>query len=135
MVLPTGDLILVCLCAESSVDHVSLTLLDDIPLDLGHGSARDVTIWNTRYSHYRFGSPSKLTDRTYDGLAECVQRCPLQSPVKNFTHLTASPLKVDVMLIIGHRVLSCVSHGFVSVEQGKRTLIVVKRTLTAAAAV
>ena len=76
-----------------------------------------------------------MTDRTYDGLAECTQRYPLQSPVENFTHLAASPPKVDVVPIVVHRVLGDASHKFVFAEQGKHTLIVVKRMLTEAKAV
>ena len=36
---PTDNLVLIDLGAENSEGHVPFTLLDDIPLDLGHGSA------------------------------------------------------------------------------------------------
>ena len=36
--LPGSDLCPVVLCLEVSNNHVSSALLDDLPLDLGHGS-------------------------------------------------------------------------------------------------
>ena len=88
MISPCGNLVLIGLCVESSGNHVPLALLDDIPLNLGHGSAVGTSVsgpFGARICQY--GSPSQLPDRTYDGLAECIKWCTLQSTVKSLTHL------------------------------------------------
>ena len=41
---PTGNLVLINLGAENSEDHVPFTLLDDIPLDLGHGAVIEASV-------------------------------------------------------------------------------------------
>ena len=48
---PTGNLVLIDLGAENSEGHVPFTLLDDIPLDLGHGSAIEASVIRSLSAH------------------------------------------------------------------------------------
>ena len=114
---PSYNLALIALRVKNSGSHVPLTLLDDTPLDLGHGSAmKTSTSGSFGVRICRSGSRSQLFDSTYYGVAECIQLCPFQSPVKSLTNLTASPSKVDVILINSHRVLGAVCHEIVFAE-------------------
>ena len=135
MVPPSGDLVLIVL-AETLGNPSPLFVLDGVSMDLGHSSAMRTSAYKTLNVRIcRSDSRSQLADRTYDGLAECTQGRPLESPVENYTHLTTGPPKVDVILFVCHRVLGNVSHKLVFAEQGKHTLIVAKRILTEAKAV
>ena len=116
--LPSDNFVLIALRTESSGNRVSLTLLDDIPLDFGHGSAIGISVSGSldMAVHCRSGSRCQLSDCTDDGLAECIQWRPLQASVERLTDLTASPSKADVILIVCHRVLGDVRYKFVFAE-------------------
>ena len=133
---PSCDLVLIALCVESSEGHVPLTLSDDTPVYLGHGSVITTSVSGSLGVEIcRSGSRSQLFNRTNDGPAECIQWYPLQPPVESSTHLSANFSEGDEILVVGHRVLGSVSHKFAFVELEKRTLIVVRRRLTEAKAV
>ena len=66
--------------------------------------------WAAWSAQYRWsGSHSQLSDSTEHGSVEFFQLSPVQSPVQGLTHFTAGPPKIDVVLIVGHRVLDGVS--------------------------
>ena len=58
---PTGDRILVVLRAEQSGDRISFTLLDNLALDLGHGSAIEIESM-FQCEHRLSNSRSQLSD-------------------------------------------------------------------------
>jgi hypothetical protein len=58
-----------------------------------------------RRAHFWSDSRSQISNRIEDGLVEVIQLSPLQPSVKRLTHIGASLAKVDVVLIIGHRIL------------------------------
>jgi hypothetical protein len=66
---------------------------------------REVGKWITWCTHYWSGSRSQLSDRIEDGLIELVQLSSLQFPVEYLECITASPPEVEVILVVGHRVL------------------------------
>ena len=136
MVPPSGELVLIVLRVETLGNPSPLFVLDGVSMDLGHSSVMRTSAHGTLNVRIcRSDSRSQLTDRTHDGLAECTRGRPLQPPVENHTHLTTGPPKVDVILIVCHRVLGDVRHKFSFAKQGKHTLIVAKRILTEAKAV
>ena len=51
------------------------------------------------------GLRGEIPDSVEDGLGELVQSSPLQSPVEDLANVSAGPPKLDVILIIDHRVL------------------------------
>ena len=55
--------------------------------------------------HYWSDLPSKISDGVKDGLGEFFRSFALQSPVEYLAYITASASKVNVVLIVGHRVL------------------------------
>ena len=60
-----------------------------------------------------------MSDRTENGPVEFVQPSPIQSPVQGLTYFTAGPSKIEVILIVGHRILDDVSQKFVPEEWGE----------------
>ena len=78
ILLPRSNLTLIALGEDESVYHTPFTMLDDLPLDLGQGSATDnVGKCNSRRGNYQSGSRSQLSDRIEDGLVELIQFPPL----------------------------------------------------------
>ena len=74
VLLPSRDLVLVAFGEDKSIDRIPFTLLDNPPLDCGHGSAvGNADKWVTLGARYRPGSRSKLSNRIEDGLVELIQ--------------------------------------------------------------
>ena len=91
---------------DESGGDIPFTLLEDIPLDLPQGSViEDVSVWITQHAHRWFDSHSQTSNRFEDGLVELIQSSPFQSPVECLAHISASPSKVNVILVVCHRVL------------------------------
>ena len=106
VLLPSCNLLLVAFRKDESGHHIPFTLLDDFLLDPGQSSAdRDVIKWLNAGARYWFSLPGQTSNRIEDRLVEFIQAFPLQSPVEHLTHVTASPAKVDEILIVGHRIL------------------------------
>jgi hypothetical protein len=61
--------------------------------------------WIPLGAHEQSGLRSQLSDRIENGLIELVQLPPLQFPVEYLTYISTSLPEVDVILIVGHRVL------------------------------
>jgi hypothetical protein len=128
VLFPSRNLLLIALREDESGHRISFTLLDDLPLDPRQGSA--IGKWIARRAYRWFDSQSQISDRIQDGLVELIQPSPLQSSVEHLTHVTASPPKVDEILIVGHRVLERrESEVYLGRMVGGRTRIIVRRTL------
>ena len=106
ILLPSGNLVLIALRMDGSRYLVPLTLLDDLPLDLSHRSTIEnigkrvtwcVDCWP--------GSRSQISNRVEDGLVESVQSFPFQSPEQDLRYVNASSPRLDVILMVGYRVL------------------------------
>jgi hypothetical protein len=70
---PTGNRIFIVLRTEELRNRVSFTLLVDLALDLGHGSAIKTSgQWIIRRAHRLSNSRSKLSDGPEHGLAEFI---------------------------------------------------------------
>jgi hypothetical protein len=69
VISPNRNLILIALRVEDPEDHISVTLLDDLPLDLGNGSGFEVSaieslsIYVARLSHVVSCRIALSTDR------------------------------------------------------------------------
>jgi hypothetical protein len=103
VLFPCRNLLLIALREDESGHRIPFTLLDDLLLDPRQGSA--IGKWITQRAHRWFDSQSQFSNRIQDGLVELIQPSPLQSSVEHLTHVTASPPKVDEILIVGHGVL------------------------------
>ena len=64
------------------------------------------------------GSQSQISYPIEDGLVEFVHSSPLQSPVEYLTHVTADPPKVDIVLVVGHRILESLESEACVLEAG-----------------
>ena len=106
ILLPTRNLVLITLRMDEPGEWIPFIVLDYLPLNLGHSSTvEDISEWITRYVHYWSGSRSKMSNCVEEGLTELVQSSALQFPVEDLAHIAARPPKVDVILVVGHRVL------------------------------
>ena len=73
----------------------------------------------------------QFLDRLESGLTEIVQSSPFQTPVEGATHTSAKQSEVDAIPIICHGVLDRRESGVYGRDKEKRTLIIVRRVLTA----
>ena len=107
VLLPSSNLALIALGKDESMCYVPFTLLDDVFLYFGQGSAvKDVGKYLGQRSYYRTGSRCQLSNCIEDRLFELIQSSSLQLPVEYLTNITAGTPKVEVILIVGHRVLA-----------------------------
>jgi hypothetical protein len=132
VLVPTHNLVLIALRKDKPEDHIPVASFINIPLHLDHGSVIDTPVGCsvTHHPHRLFGSRSEIPNRIENGLVEFVQPFPIQSPVKNLTHVTAVPSEVDIVLIVCHGVLN--GHESVVRLRGGRekcTRIMVRRVL------
>ena len=106
VLFPSRDLVLVALREDKSQYRIPFTALGDLPLDLRYGSAIETSVSGLPAIPCRQpGLPSQIPNRIQDGPGESILLSPLQSPIEYLTYITAHPPKVDVILIVGHRVL------------------------------
>ena len=106
ILIPSSNFVLIAFGEEESVDGIPFTLLDDLPLDLGQSSATEsISELVASGARFRPGSRSKLSNCIEDGLVELIQLPSFQFPVKHLAYIAASPAKVDVVLVVDHRVL------------------------------
>ena len=106
VLLPSHNLVFITLGMEESGGHVPFTLLDNLPLDLAQGSVIEgISKWTVQNAHRWFDSRSQTSDRFEDGLVELIQSSAFQSPVERLTYISTSPPKVDIILIVGYRIL------------------------------
>ena len=68
------------------------------------------------------GLRSQGPNRTEDGVVQFIRSPPLQPLVERFAYFGASLTKLDVFLIVGHRVLENVSKRIVFGEMGESYL-------------
>ena len=86
--------------------RVPSTLLDDISLDHCQSPAiKNVGQSPNQRGIHRSGSLGQLCNRIEDRLVELIQLSSPQLPVEYLTYVTASPPKVDVILVVGHCIL------------------------------
>ena len=70
---PSGDRILIVLRMEELRDWISFTLLNDLPLNLGHGSAIETSgEWILQRVHHWSDSRSQFPDSTEHRLTEVI---------------------------------------------------------------
>jgi hypothetical protein len=106
VLLPSGDLVLIALRKDEPVDCISLTLFIELPLNSGHDCtierlvSESLGVRIAALAHF-----GQISNRVKDGLVEFFQSSPLQSPVERLTYTGAGLPKIDVILIVGHRVL------------------------------
>jgi hypothetical protein len=104
---PSSNHILVVLRAKESRDRISFSPLDDLPLDLGHGSAIETSGEGTIHQmHSLFNSRSQFPDGPKHGLTKFIQSLPIQPPVKGLTYIPTRYSKLDVILLVRHVVLN-----------------------------
>ena len=121
VLFPSRDLVLVALSKDESQHCIPFTALDDLLLYLRHGSAiktlaSGLLTVSCRYS----GLPGEISDCIQDSPGESIRLPPLQPPVEYLAYIAAGPPKVDVILVIGHRVLERdVSRKLIFVEGGR----------------
>jgi len=128
---PSGNHLLVVLRVEKFGEETPFTLLDDVSVDLRHGPAIDnVVSKSCTISVPRFYSRCQLPNRLAYRPAELIQSPSVHPPVESPTHIGACQPELDKVGFVGHRVLVSVSLEQISGEEGKRTLIIVRRTLT-----
>ena len=103
---PSRNLVFIALRMDESGGCVPFPLLDNLPLDLGQGSAIENTSKRiTQRAHHWSGSHSQTSHRIQDRVVELIQSSPFQSPVESLAYVSASPSKVDIILIVGNSVL------------------------------
>ena len=103
---PSGDLALIVLRGDDPGNCTRFILLEDLPLDLGHGSTIETLPSGSVGVHIQCcGSRSQISNRIEDGLVKLIRLSPIQSPVECLTYIGASPPKLEVPLIVGHCVL------------------------------
>jgi hypothetical protein len=105
VLLPSRDLVLVALREDESEHCIPFTLFGDLPLDPRQGSAIEIPVNRSLRVYYWCGLQGQISNRIEDGLVESIYPSSLQSLVEYLAYVTASPPKVDVILIVGHRVL------------------------------
>ena len=110
ILLPTGNFVLITLGEGEPIERLPFTLFDDLPLDLGQSSAienenENIGKWITFGARWGSGSRSQLSNRVEYGLVDLIQLSSPQLPVEYLAYIAASPPKVDVILIVGHRIL------------------------------
>ena len=104
--LPSCNLVFIILRVDEPDNHIPFILLVNLPLDLGQGSAvEDISKWTAQRDNWWAGSRSQTTNCIEEWLVELIQSSPFQSLVECLAHISASPPKVDVVPIVGHRVL------------------------------
>ena len=81
-----------------------------------------------------FDPRRQLSNRIRHGLADLVQSLPIHPPIEGFTYVGACQPELDVIGLVGHGVLvACIQNKYIVGRgrgRGKRTLIIVSRTLT-----
>jgi hypothetical protein len=103
---PSGNLVPITLRKNEPGDRVSFPLFHNLGLNFRHGSVVEKSISGpVRCMHYWSGSRSKISNRIENRLVEFIQSSPLQSSVEYLAYITASLSKLDVVPIVGHRVL------------------------------
>ena len=106
VLLPCSNPVLIALGEDKSMYRIPFALIDDLPLDIGQSSIiENVGKYISWRGHYRNGSRSQLRNRVEDGLVKLIQSPSLQFSVEYLAYISASPSKVDVILIVSHRVL------------------------------
>ena len=130
VLLPRSNFVLITFGEDESVDRIPFALPDDLPLDLCQGSAIEKFRERNCFGGcYRSGSRSQLSNRFEDGLIELIQLSSLQFPVEYLAYIATSPPKVNVLLIVRHRVLDrCDTEVCSKSKRSDRTRIIVRRT-------
>ena len=91
---------------DESGGHIPFALLEDLPLNLGQGSAIEgISKWIAQQTRRQFGLRSQTSNRLEDGLIELIQSSTFQSPIERLTYISTSTPKLDVILIVGYRIL------------------------------
>ena len=97
---------------NKSRDSVPPALFDDLLLHFRDSPAIENMIDGRNRSVYcRFNSRRQLIYRIAHGLAEVVRLLSIHSPVEGFTDISTGKPKFDVVLLIGHRVLTMCEPG------------------------
>ena len=128
ILLPTCDLLFVVLREDESKHHIPFALLDHLPLNHHQGSTIQISV-SRWLAVGQSGLPSQISNRIQDGFGEPIRPFSFQSPVEYLTHVTASPAKVDEILIVGHRVLDASELEVPTHNSRKRARIIARRTL------
>jgi hypothetical protein len=124
---PGRNRVFVAFCVEKARNCVAFVLLDDLPLNLRHGSVMNCVSRQTSQSW--FNPHRQLGYRLTHRLAEVVQSLPVRSSIKGPTYIGAVEPELNKILFINHTLLvECQTEARRS--RRKRTLIIVSRTLT-----
>ena len=92
-------------------------------------------MWVTRRGHWCFGLRGKISDGIEDGLSELIHASPFQSPIECLAYASARPPELDVILVVGHRILEDRESEIRLHRMGEGTRIMVRRTLAEAKAI
>ena len=126
---PSGNLVLIVLCGDDPGSCTRLTQLEDLPPDLGHGPAIETSVSGSVGIRIQCcGSRSQTSNRIEDGLVELIRLSPIQSQVECLTYTSASPPKLNIIPIFGHRVLDKPESQARFRRIGTHTLILARRT-------
>lgn len=93
------------------MDHVLFASLDDLPLNIRQ---RSVVEKVGKWMSFLDTGPDlrgEFFNCIEDGLSELIRLFPLQFPVEHLAHITASPPKTDVILVVDHRILNGCESG------------------------
>ena len=115
---------------DKSGNLVAPTLLFDLPPDPHHGSGIKLVVIERVY---RWSNPHRqLVYRLAHGRTEVIQLLPVQSSSNGLTDLGAVKAKVDVIPLVGHRILNKRESEAYRHRIGRNsfTLIIVRITLT-----
>ena len=80
---------------------------------------RDIDKLVTWHKNHLSSSRGQLSDRPEYRLVELIQSSPIQSPVKSLTYFSAGQSKIDVIPVVGHRVLGGVNPKPIFTEWGR----------------
>ena len=129
---PGRNLVLVVPCVDDPRNRISLSLLDDLPLDIRHGSEARSKRSPIRYTRYtmEINSRRQLFDRLAHRVAELVQALPFQTSTEGKTDAGAHLPKFYIISLIGHRVLEpCSALACQQRMRRRLTLIIPRRML------
>ena len=113
---PDGDYVLIAPCVENSRGHVSFALFDNVPLDFCHSPAVESLVsesLNVVITGSTYAVNCPIASNT-DLLSSSI-RLP---SVKGCTDISASQPQVDIVGLVGQRVLAHVGLRFVIAEWG-----------------
>ena len=106
VLLPSGDSVPISPREDESEEWVPFTLFGNLPLDLPYGSAIETSVSGPLgVRGAGCYSLSQISNRIEDKLVEFFQLPSLQSPVERLAYFPAILPKLDIVLIVGHRVL------------------------------